>query len=259
MKKLLAILCLWLLAAGAAWAEGRPRASRSGGEAIECANLIYAGTKSSVCFSDRFLSSLAADTTIGTSRKFRPVKLAGVELFGYPFAIMTGEGSFSLTLAERANLRRYLERGGFRWNLGLNGYLNHDAAAEFRGAGVDLALKFSGLSFYAEAVWAKGIPNPASEDVFTLQDETERWGMYAQTGYMLPFDFMDLEIAARFAMMDNQVYMDDGGDLWELTAGINAYFLEDIVKLMINYVKREEQHGKSLDNDMAAAMLQLKF
>jgi hypothetical protein len=86
---------------------------RSGGEAIECANLIYAGTKSSVCFSESFLSSLASDTTINTSRKFKPVKLAGKELFRYPFAIMTGEGSFTLPETERANLKRYLERGGF--------------------------------------------------------------------------------------------------------------------------------------------------
>jgi hypothetical protein len=102
-----------MLSASVSSAEEPPGEARSGGEAIECANLIYAGTKSSVCFSDRFLSSLAADTTVSTSRKFKPVKLAGKELFRYPFAVMTGEGSFTLTEAERANLRRYLERGGF--------------------------------------------------------------------------------------------------------------------------------------------------
>ena len=85
----------------------------AGGDAVACANLIYAGTRSSVCFSDRFLSILARDSTINTSRKFKPVKLADSEIFSYPFAIMTGEGSFSLTEGERANLKRYLERGGF--------------------------------------------------------------------------------------------------------------------------------------------------
>jgi hypothetical protein len=92
----------------------RRRPPRTGrGDAVACANLIYAGTRSSVCFSDRFLSAAARDTTINTARKFKPVKLAGDEVFGYPFAIMTGEGSFVLTEAERANLKRYLERGGF--------------------------------------------------------------------------------------------------------------------------------------------------
>jgi len=85
----------------------------SGGDVVECANLIYSGTKSSVCFSEAFLSTVAAETSIKTSRKFKPVKLGEKELFRYPFAVMTGEGSFSLTDEERSNLRRYLEGGGF--------------------------------------------------------------------------------------------------------------------------------------------------
>ncbi len=106
-----------LLAALAAMALAPPAGAGSvasrGGDAIDVACLIYAGTKSSVCFSEKFLGALARDTTIVTSRTFQRVKLAGGELFSYPFAIMTGEGSFVLTEGERANLRRYLERGGF--------------------------------------------------------------------------------------------------------------------------------------------------
>ena len=97
---------------GSSSAESPP-SSAAGGDAVACANLIYAGTRSSVCFSDKFLSTLARDTTINTARKFKPVKVADRELFEYPFAIMTGEGGFTLTEAERLNLRRYLERGGF--------------------------------------------------------------------------------------------------------------------------------------------------
>ena len=90
-----------------------PQAPAEGGDAVACANLIYAGTRSSVCFSDRFLSIVAAETTINTARKFKPVKLADGEVFNYPFAVMTGEGAFTLTEPERVNLKRYLERGGF--------------------------------------------------------------------------------------------------------------------------------------------------
>jgi hypothetical protein len=93
-----------------AWAASD---AASGGDAVECACLIYAGTKSSVCFSEKFLGALARDTSINPSRKFKRVKMADSELFRYPFAIMTGEGSFTLTEPERGNLRRYLERGGF--------------------------------------------------------------------------------------------------------------------------------------------------
>jgi hypothetical protein len=84
-----------------------------GGDAVECANLIYAGTKSSVCFSEEFLSTVATETSINTSRKFKPVKLGDKEIFRFPFAAMTGEGAFTLTDEERANLKLYLEKGGF--------------------------------------------------------------------------------------------------------------------------------------------------
>lgn len=83
------------------------------GDAVECANLIYAGTKSSVCFSEEFLSSVASETSINTSRKFKSVKLGEAEVFRFPFAVMTGEGAFTLTEAERKNLKTYLEKGGF--------------------------------------------------------------------------------------------------------------------------------------------------
>ena len=44
---------------------------------------------------------------------FCPVKLGGKELFEYPFAVMTGEGAFTLTPPQRQNLRNYVMRGGF--------------------------------------------------------------------------------------------------------------------------------------------------
>ncbi len=116
MKRLIAVSCALagiFLIAGATYSGRDDARSSGGGDAVECANFIYARTKSSVCFSERFLSIVASETTIGTSRKFKPVKLAEREVYRYPFAIMTGEGSFKLTESERVNLRRYLERGGF--------------------------------------------------------------------------------------------------------------------------------------------------
>jgi hypothetical protein len=82
-------------------------------DVVECANLIYSATKSSVCFSEEFLSTVAAQTSIKTARKFKPVKLGEKEVFRFPFAVMTGEGVFVLTDDERKNLRLYLEKGGF--------------------------------------------------------------------------------------------------------------------------------------------------
>lgn len=81
--------------------------------AVECGNLIYAGTRTSKCFSDEFLTTVQQKTSIATERRFKAVKLADEELFKIPFVIMTGEADFNLTTKERENLKKYLENGGF--------------------------------------------------------------------------------------------------------------------------------------------------
>lgn len=93
-----------------------PDAKQSGGEPesiVQVANLIYAGTKSSKCFSDHFLVTAEKESSISTSRRFHAVKLSSEELFGFPLVIMTGEGAFELQDSERENLRQFIERGGF--------------------------------------------------------------------------------------------------------------------------------------------------
>lgn len=80
---------------------------------VQCGNLIYAGTRTSRCFSDEFLSTVQQKTSINTASRFRAVRLDNDELFRFPFVVMTGEGSFSLTEKERENLKKYVGGGGF--------------------------------------------------------------------------------------------------------------------------------------------------
>ena len=80
---------------------------------IQCGNLIYQGTKSSVCFADRFLSEAAKETNLKVAGSFYPVKLASDELFQTPFCVFSGDKSFTLTQKERDNLKKYLLNGGF--------------------------------------------------------------------------------------------------------------------------------------------------
>ena len=82
-------------------------------ELVRCANLIYAGSKSSVCFSDKFLDEVRDTTMVDADEGFTPVKLSTEDVFNYPFSIMTGEGDFSLFEEERTILKSYLTRGGF--------------------------------------------------------------------------------------------------------------------------------------------------
>lgn len=121
---LMLIVTCWPLVlpdAGRAPLSARATAAEAGDQApadagpgvVQCANLIYGQDKSSVCFAEEFLALLQRETNIRTNRRFYAVKSDSAELYQYPFAIMTGEGSFALTSAQRTNLRKYLQRGGF--------------------------------------------------------------------------------------------------------------------------------------------------
>ncbi|MEM8737002.1 MAG: DUF4159 domain-containing protein [Planctomycetota bacterium] len=100
-----AILVLTPLSAAAGDADDPGR--------VYAAKLVYANHKTSVCFSEQFLTEVAEQTHIDTHRELVPVQSGSAELFNYPFAVMTGEGAFTLTDAQVDNLRTYLTHGGF--------------------------------------------------------------------------------------------------------------------------------------------------
>lgn len=108
-------LVLALLDAPQAQEKATP-ARNLGGESdsvVQVANLVYAGIRSSHCFSDHFLITAEKESAISTSRRFHAVKLSADEIFSFPLVIMTGEGAFQLPDREREQLRRFIERGGF--------------------------------------------------------------------------------------------------------------------------------------------------
>jgi len=96
---------------GAAGASLEPVTVQPG--VINCANLVYGNDASSVCFSPSFLEQLNEETHIRAQEQFVKAHLESVDLFQFPFAVMTGEGEFDLTPAQRANMRDYLQAGGF--------------------------------------------------------------------------------------------------------------------------------------------------
>jgi Domain of unknown function (DUF4159) len=80
---------------------------------LQSGNLTYAGDKSSVCFSDHFLSDVSDQTNLRVNKTFCSVRLDADALFDYPFCVMSGNEDFQFTQKERQQLRQYLSRGGF--------------------------------------------------------------------------------------------------------------------------------------------------
>jgi hypothetical protein len=133
---------------------------------VQVANLVYAGVKSSQCFSDHFLLRAQKESAIATSRRFHAVKLASEELFNFPLVIMTGEGSFQLTDEERDNLRRFVSRGGFL--LASAGCSSSDWDRSFR--------REMSRTFPETPLRAIGMDHPVFHTVYDIKELTAKHG-----------------------------------------------------------------------------------
>ena len=82
-------------------------------ETIHCGKLVYGDNQTAICFAEAFLEDAATETGLKIADKFTSIALGKDEVFTTPFCVFTGQGDFTLKDSERANLRRYLQNGGF--------------------------------------------------------------------------------------------------------------------------------------------------
>ena len=80
---------------------------------VRVGHLVYADGMSGKCFAEAFLTTVARETGIEVQRTFEMVDLASERIYEFPFLVMTGSDRFTLSDAEKDNLRTYLNRGGF--------------------------------------------------------------------------------------------------------------------------------------------------
>lgn len=59
------------------------------------------------------LKYIAAHTNIATSPVYKYVDLSSTDIFNYPILFLTGHGNINFSAKEVANLKAYLENGGF--------------------------------------------------------------------------------------------------------------------------------------------------
>ena len=98
----------------AALAGAAPEARQAGGEPdgiVQVANLVYAGTKSSHCFSDHFLIKAEKETSISTSRRFHAVKLSSEAMYEFPLVDHDRRGRFPV-VRRRAGEPAAVHRAG---------------------------------------------------------------------------------------------------------------------------------------------------
>ena len=134
-------------------------------------------------------------------------------------------------------------------------FFNQQSSVRNLTYGGDVMLRVSGLSLMLEADLSK--LTPVSTDTYepVVQQDTMRWGGFAQVGYTVNM----LEPMVRVEAFDDDTQSDDNGDIAIATMGLTGHMLEDHLRLGGGYVLRLERQGQSLPNDTVRLWSQVKF
>ncbi len=95
------------------------------------AEYVSGDWESAPALPENLIDSVARYTAIDVAPVGVNVKLSSPEFFDYPFVWMTGHLPVRFTDAERHNVKRYVERGGF---LMVDDH-NHDITGQFQKTG----------------------------------------------------------------------------------------------------------------------------
>lgn len=162
-----------------------------------------------------------------------------------------------------------LAHSDFKFAFGVSASFTPSVASRSQGVGdtgaedlrfaVDLRLKVAGFSFRSEYVQSKQDSDEAAQNV-------DRYGIYAQAGYVLPLGLkVKFEPAVRFSQYDNnsnedgitttstamgpraQYDLSDNTETRMIDLGLNTYFADHALKLMVMYRFTDFLEGPKTD------------
>jgi hypothetical protein len=123
----------------------------------------------------------------------------------------------------------------------------------------DVLLAMAGAEVTLEALCDRRTPDDAPDISPTLSDEITRCGGYADLAYDLPDMVVPLQPAARVELYDDNRQVDDAGDVWLFSGGVNSNLVDSYLRAQLHYIRRVERHGVGRPNDSVVLSLMGSF
>ena len=135
----------------------------------------------------------------------------------------------------------------FRFQIGGDALYEDGPTVNTLAASADLHIEAPYVRLRGEALYDRREPEAIPELPPSLTGEVERFVFLGEmTGFVLKDQ---LEFAARYEWYDNNRATEDFGDQQIITGGINYYLDGHRLKIMANYIYRDELEGKEIAND----------
>jgi len=145
----------------------------------------------------------------------------------------------------------------FLIGFGAGAMYSNGKTAEIVGASGYVQMKVHGFHLLAETLWDRSSPQEDPTVVTTQASEIDRLTFAGSIGYVIPG--IDIGLGIRSEYIDDNMNVDDEGDVLITAASVSYYACEHFLKVLVEYQNRYELHGTSLSNDAAIAGVQLMF
>ncbi len=134
-------------------------------------------------------------------------------------------------------------------------FRNDDVATDTMGYGADLMLRAGGLAITAEGRLSSLSPDSTDVSAPGVLSDTRRMGGLVQVGYTIK----RLEPAARFSIFDDDMDVEDSGDVGEVLAGMTWNGPSAKVRVGGGYVYRMELGGVDASNNTVRLWWMMKL
>lgn len=148
-------------------------------------------------------------------------------------------------------------RATARFAIGVGVFHAREADVTRNGHTADVAFRWRRFSLRAGALAERAETSAQPELPPTLPANAESRGVYAQAAAQLWPNW--LEWVVRAEIDDDRVGVDDAGDAMVLTAGLNLYPANDLLRGQLAFTHREETEAPELSNDSLLYQVQVSF
>jgi hypothetical protein len=115
----------------------------------------------------------------------------------------------------------------------------------------DVLVSMAGVGLTVEGLCDRRTPDDAPDISPTLSDEITRCGGYAGLTYDVAPDLLlaPIQPAVRVELYDDNTAVDDAGDVWLISGGVNTQLMDRYLRGQLHYIRRVERHGVGRPND----------
>lgn len=133
--------------------------------------------------------------------------------------------------------------------VGASGFYEDAPATNGFAASADVTASFAGATVVVEGLCDTRKPDDSPDVAPTIADEITRCGGYLTGLYQLPGLPLPLEPAVRVELLDDNTDVEDAGDAWQVSGGVNSMLIDPNLRAQLHYTSRIERHGPARSND----------